>query len=378
MVFFSEKSRIRNVNALRKPKKTSLAFCRIVAIALFPSFLIFGLYVSYSKINLQLQLVSESELELRVAQPQPTESREHSLRKSVNGLPILNHDGSHRKVGAGRSIPPTNRVSPHPRLHLSTSGHSHSIPNNIIFTHHIDLLGTENVIGEDIALRKNVQNNIALHPESELYFFTDKDCLQYIARVMGPETRLKEFFMAETKGMYKADICRGAALYELGGLYMDVDLQARMKLWDTILPNTTFVVPLVHQASKYPGNFFQAFIGSTPHNPILFRYLELFIEYYEGRIDLEGPLGVLLLRRAHDEIIGTHDKPKSHSQSLQYFQEVKYNSGLFPDVPPPTWGSRRACRFVVVANNRMPFIVPFYSRVKGSRMCGGADSEPNH
>ena len=175
--------------------------------------------------------------------------------------------------------------------------------------------------------------------------------------------------------MYKADICRGAALYEHGGLYMDVDMHARMPLWSVIKPMSTFVVPFVHRESKHPGNFFQAFIGSVPNNPIIKRYLELFIDHYQGKIDLQGPLGVLLLRKAHDEVVGTPEHPKKSDQMAQYFMEVLFDSKTFPDVPPPDWGARRACHFVVVANTQPPYIVPFYSHVKGSRMCGGADSE---
>jgi hypothetical protein len=147
-----------------------------------------------------------------------------------------------------------------------------------------------------------------------------------------------------------------------------------MSLWSAVKRESTFVVPFVHRDSKFPGNFFQAFIGATPKNPIMKRYLELFIDHYQGKIDLQGPLGVLLLRKAHDEIVGTPKHPQVSKQVPQYFMEILYDKKLFPDVLPPTWGVRRACRFVVVANPQPPYVVPFYSRVKGSRMCGGSDS----
>lgn len=255
--------------------------------------------------------------------------------------------------------------------------HNHVIPNTIIFTHSINLLETVNPSGEDVALKANVQNTIKLHPGAHVLFLTDDDCLASIARVMGADSPLLDFFRKESHGMYKADICRGAALYEHGGLYFDVDMQARMTLWSAVKPDSTFVVPFVHRDSKHPGNFFQAFIGAIPKNPIMKRYLELFIDHYQGKIDLPGPLGVLLLRKAHDEVVGTSRHPHVSDQVPQYFMEILYDKKLFPDILPPTWGLRRACRFVVVANTKAPYIVPFYSRVKGSRMCGGLDSE-NH
>ena len=253
--------------------------------------------------------------------------------------------------------------------------HNHVIPDVLIFTHSTNLLEMEGPIGEDAALKANVQHTISLHADAKVLFLTDNDCLASIARVMGSDSPLLDFFRKESHGMYKADICRGAALYEHGGLYMDVDMHARMSLWSAIKPTSTFVVPFVHRDSKHPGNFFQAFIGSVPNNPIIKRYLELFIDHYQGKIDLQGPLGVLLLRKAHDEVVGTPLHPKESDQVPQYFMEILFDPKTFPDVPPPDWGVRRACHFVVVANTQPPYIVPFYSHVKGSRMCGGADSE---
>lgn len=265
------------------------------------------------------------------------------------------------------------------------------IPSVLIFTHSINLLNTsfdaatrQDDEEEDIALQRNVQNTIALHPNSTVRFLTDEDCVASIRRVMrdkkdneNANNTLAWFFQQESHGMYKADICRGAALYETGGYYMDVDLQARMSIPPILHPNTTFTTILVHSASHHRGNFFQAFIGSTPRNPILYRYLELFEMHYHGMVDVDGPLGVMLLRKAFDDVLGTrrHPKEEASRQQVELWQEVQYHPQLFPHVPPPTWGTRRACHFVVVANPEPPFVVPFYSRVAGSRMCGGKDSK---
>lgn len=250
---------------------------------------------------------------------------------------------------------------------------SFMIPNVITFTHSINLLNATKVTGEDVALQRNVLNTIKLHPGAQVHFLTDDDCIASIQRVLGQDSPLVKFFRDETHGMYKADVCRGASLYETGGLYFDVDLQARMSMWDAVSPETNFVTPMVHRQSKYPGAFFQAFIGTSPKNPILWRYLQLFLKHYQGHIDVQGPLGVLLLRRAHDEVM----KEEKHSLKVELWQEVLYNKQLFPNVPPPSWGTRRACHFVVVSNRKRPYIVPLYSRVKGSRMCGGKESVKN-
>jgi len=268
-------------------------------------------------------------------------------------------------------------VQGHPRQQQrhSTTHYTepHVIPNILIFTHSTNLLlPNSNLTGQDAALYTNVQRTIQFHPNASVRFLTDEDCLASLQNVMGIDSPMLQYFRKEPLGMFKADICRGAALYESGGLYFDVDVQARMSMWDVIEPSTQFCVPLVHVASKYPGNYFQAFIAITPRNPIMKRYLELFLQHYEGSLVQAGPLGVILLKLAHDQVLQEQDNINTNTTTL--WQEVLYRSQLFPNVPPPNWGTRRACRFVVVANKKRPFVVPLYSRTKGSRMCGGVDS----
>lgn len=185
--------------------------------------------------------------------------------------------------------------------------------------------------------------------------------------------------------MYKADICRGSALYETGGIYLDVDVGVRHDLWSDLLHTTAFVTSRVHVQSHYPGHFFQAILGAAPHSPILYKYLQLFQDHYTGVERVEkGPLGVILLRRAWDRIYDS----TTHTPPTELYQEVLYDKKLFPHLhPAPTWGTRRACHFVVVATANHPeniefswkerdYRIPLYSRIAGSRMCPSNPTSP--
>ena len=274
----------------------------------------------------------------------------------------MSNEGTNKQQEKGKS---TDNIT---NNNTSVKNHRHVIPNNIIFTHFINLLTTPSTDlpdSEAVVLQANVQNTITLHPTAIVHFFTDKECIEAIQQAMNDEnTPLALYFQNEQQGMYKADICRGAALYNLGGLYFDVDIHARMNIFSILEPsNIEFVTPTVHRMSKWKGSFFQAFIGVTQHHPIMKRYLNLFLEYYEGTRRVHGPLGVVLLRQAYDDV---------QPSNAVLWEEVKYVKDRFPDVNP-TIGERRACHFVVAIPGTS--IAPFYSRVLGSRMCGGKESQ---
>ena len=268
----------------------------------------------------------------------------------------------------------------------ATHQHKHVIPPILTFTYHTNLLTTpisQLSDSEDKSLALNVQQITSLHPESKIRFLNDEDCLQSIQATLGTDTNLTTYFQNEKHGMYKADICRGAALYETGGLYFDIDVETRssIPLWDVIAPQTEFVTTLVHKDSNHLGNFFQAFIGVVPHHPIMKRYLELFVEYYEGRVKVQGPLGVYFLRMAYDEVYS--NKKEAKDEKTELWQEVRYNAKDFPEIHRSRWGKRRACQMMVVAPpktwrsggfERKKRMVPIFSHANGSRMCGGKDT----
>lgn len=141
----------------------------------------------------------------------------------------------------------------------------HKIPRVLLFTHYRNLLADAKdlIDEEEQVLSANIRHAINLHPSDKtvVRFLTDDDCIQSLENVF---PSLIPFFLNETVGMYKADICRGSALYETGGIYLDVDLGVRKDLWQDLLPTTEFVTSFVHRQSKYPHHFFQAVLGAAP------------------------------------------------------------------------------------------------------------------
>jgi hypothetical protein len=76
-------------------------------------------------------------------------------------------------------------------------------------------------------------------------------------------------FVEETKTWFKADICKGAAVYNRGGFYADPDLAFRLPLHEFI-GQFSFIAA---RAVGHYTQFFQGFFGATSKHPILYNYL---------------------------------------------------------------------------------------------------------
>lgn len=107
------------------------------------------------------------------------------------------------------------------------------------------------------------QNMIGGAPEVEIW--DDQDCFTALDELQMKEGHeLALDFRGEAVGRIKSDICRMVMLYNTGGYYFDTDVAPLDALQKVLDPRATFVTTKVRD-----GNFFQAFLATTPKHPVI-------------------------------------------------------------------------------------------------------------
>jgi len=118
--------------------------------------------------------------------------------------------------------------------------------------------------------------------DSDVWFLDNNDCRQVLHRV---KPALERFFLAETSGSFKSDLCRVAALYEQGGYYMDIDMKAvRPFVIDSVkrhVPSTP--IGFVTVAMTTGNAFFQSFLAAEPKSGILEKALDKMLDFYQEK-----------------------------------------------------------------------------------------------
>jgi hypothetical protein len=111
-----------------------------------------------------------------------------------------------------------------------------------------------------------------LNPEYKIDFSLDDNCVEFLNNEFGKN--YGELFKKIPKGMYKADFWRLCKLYLNGGVYADVDLVPRIPINNIIKDRHTFYTCIAVNNSSC----FQAFIITTPRNPLILSCIFSFIE----------------------------------------------------------------------------------------------------
>ena len=85
--------------------------------------------------------------------------------------------------------------------------------------------------------------------------------------------KLFDYFM--DKGLYcgAADVARIEILEDLGGIYVDADLECLRSIEEAPFLEDAFFVVYDHETPGYPGRINNAIIGSMPGHPVLQEYI---------------------------------------------------------------------------------------------------------
>ena len=169
---------------------------------------------------------------------------------------------------------------------------------------------------EDVAAKKQQEEEegeIQEPKKAEVSFLSDNDCLNVIEKA---EPRLLHHFMNETRGEFKADICRVAELYLHGGYYFDIDIgvkepidldaldipsypapdamhQLRMLKANTLIkPKQDDIVTFATVYNRQ-GRFFQAFTAAMPRHPVIQTSLKYMVGFYEGTLEQMMPQSIV-------------------------------------------------------------------------------------
>lgn len=113
---------------------------------------------------------------------------------------------------------------------------------------------------------------IQLNPEYSIDFSLDKDCIDFLNSNFGKD--ISDLFKNIWGGMFKADLWRLCKLYIHGGVYADIDIVPFVPIHRFTDDSCTFTSCI----SAYENSIFQAFIKTTPKNPLVLACLISFLQ----------------------------------------------------------------------------------------------------
>ena len=237
------------------------------------------------------------------------------------------------------------------------------IPHRLIFTYSTTLNNTR------IEIRNNVQHTIDRYrdfwnePDAPVLYLDNVACRQVLHEVY---PSLVEYFDREKEGKYKGDICRLAALYQYGGYYSDVDLRV---IQPVNLSGTTQFSTCLEASIREPTAFFQAFLASRKHHPVLFIALRRTEIFYQKKLKLRRNsfMGTTILFQAYQ--YAKQQKNDTIIGPVKIYQEANLESKstaavIYPDNVPLQQGGGCCCNYIVYdpSSSYKQHRVHFYSR----------------
>jgi hypothetical protein len=322
----------------------------------------------------------------------PKTTQAHSVKLSHSKMPVAMKKEKNLKQLAQRALERRQAriqvIPTHPRLNeivhtpladfvpapmLGRNVHnltatSPQIPHHLIFTYKDNILEThmppllyQNVLATIAAYRRAWNE-----PHAPVWFLTDTDCELALGHV---SAEMLNLFAFEANGSFKADMCRVAALYLVGGYYFDIDLRVVTPVQlDVDVAFST--VEMMHGNDQKNGYFFQAFLAAAPRNAVLHKTLQVMQDYYQYKLD-NLIMGPRTMRKAFDSLAEKDIGKYVLFQELNL--EASDHESLYPDLPRQHGVGPGLCNYIV--HDPRERVVYFYSRIVGTSSCAEVDTE---
>ena len=154
----------------------------------------------------------------------------------------------------------------------------------------------------------------ALNPSHQIVFFDDADCEYCVEHFYGP-TYLQHYRSIPHTAI-RCDFFRVLLLYVYGGIYCDIDLVPRVPLSSVLDEHADLT--FASCIARNQTSLYQAFIATTPHNPILAQSVLEFVRLYtttafDGRW-IGNWSGTNVMFRALQSVLGEPGEPMSRTR----------------------------------------------------------------
>ena len=173
----------------------------------------------------------------------------------------------------------------------------------------------------DYALRENIDSWKTINTGFDYRLYDDNDCIEFLKEHFTEEH--VNIFNSLKAGAAKADFFRLCVLYIDGGVYSDVDMRCLVPVFSWIDPVDTFVIP--KDGDNEVIDLFQAFIASTPQNPILLKSINKIIYNVKNKIHCDNIIklsGPNMIGRVLNKYLKRKEETVFHEQIFKRRKQV--------------------------------------------------------
>jgi mannosyltransferase OCH1-like enzyme len=173
----------------------------------------------------------------------------------------------------------------------------------------------------DYTLRENIYSWKQLNDGFEYNLYDDEECVKFLKKHF-TEDHVATFNGLKA-GAAKADFFRLCVLYIKGGVYVDIDMRCLVPLFSWIEQNDTFIIP--KDGDTEVIDLFQAFIASTPRNPILLKGINKIMHNVKNKIHCDNILrlsGPNMIGRVLNRFLKRKEETVFHEQIFNRKKQV--------------------------------------------------------